>query len=490
MDILNLLIPKVKINGIEISDDKIRMIYLDKDAYGKVFLAGSSEVCLEAGTIAFGVVEDKDKLRNAFDILKKDFKPPRSFSRFAIVTVSQNGIYSEVMDFPKELDNDQLLEAISLNAESRLPVKLAECYLDWQAIDIVGDKKIVLVSLIPKKIADDYINILKEKGFELVALEPYALSIARSVAIPEDPVIFLHLTREGMTSIIYNKKAPYLSQFEFWKEATQGKSIKNIKGTREMMKSKINKLRSYFESQYGIKVKKALIMSDVFDVSSVMKDIIDDDMGVSEMETIDSFIPDKDWAPVAGAAMRSFIPRSEDTVISLLPVGTEGLYEKQREISFVKSIMVSLSAVSFFYVVAFLAAFFFISFLDENINAQLEAKSKIPLPQQYAQIESDTKELNNYFADLARIYPKGGIDYAAWLKSINKFGIQGISFTRISFNGALGEITVSGVAATRENLTTLKTQLAGSGLFKDMKFSVQNIAQKNNLPFNVKLYPK
>ncbi len=491
MKFLNLLIPKEKIVGIEIGAQKLKMLFLEKDISEKISVAGKSEVELEEGVIVFGAVKNKEKLSKALFKLKKIFSPGKNLSSFAVVTISQSGIYSEILEFPKYLDSEQLLEAISMNAAEKLPLRLSECYLDWQVIESGANKNKVLVSLIPRKIADDYIDVLKENGFNLIALEASFLSIERAVNVPKDPIIFLYFTDEGITSIVYYNKFSYFSQFELWQEASLGKEIKNIEELGKIIKNKIKKIVSYFESQYEpLRIKKVFLMSYGFDAEKIIKKIGPSGWPMEKAEPKVDSLKNSDWVPVTGAALRAFIPRSDDTIISLLPVGTESLYETQKAISFAKSIFFLISALASFYVIAFMAVFVFVSFLGSGINRQMELRSNIPLPTEYLQMEAATKEFNGYVNDLSVIHLKTKDDYAAALSSIAKLNIPGISLTGLNFDNLSKPISISGIAANRESLGAFKLQMEKFNLFNDINFSVQNIAQKSNIPFSASLYLK
>ncbi len=491
MNFLNLLVPKEKIVGIEITDEKLRMLYLEKDALGTIKTAGRSEEDLEEGAVEFGAVKDRVKFSKALAGLRKKFKPQRKLSNFAIITIPQNGVYSETFDFPKDIASDQMMEAIGYSAAANLPLPLAECYLDWQVIEINNAKKKVLISLIPKKTADAYIEIFKENNFNLIALEPYFLSIARSVEIPDSPIIFLNLTTEGITSIVYNKRAPYFSQFEFWSEASQGQDIKSADDFAKIIKAKVKKTKIYFESQHSqLRIEKARFMVCGADAKGIIKAVGESEIKFEEAKTKIPAIENCEWAPAAGAAMRAFVPRSEDTIISLLPVGTEDFYEIKKAESFAGSIQFLTSALVFFYALAFLAAFIITSITLASVNEQLELRSGIALPADYNDLDLKAKEFNSYVKNLSAIQLENGKNYAEIIENMGRFNTKGISLTNISINSSDGPITVSGTALSRTNLNGFKFQLENSNLFTAVKFSIQNIAQQENISFVVNLYSK
>lgn len=474
---LNFLTPKEKIVGIEINSQKMRMLYLELDRNGKAIVKGQSEI----------KINEKD-LSKALNRLKNDFKPQRSLSSFAILTISQNEIYSEIIKFPAALSEDQLIESIGLNASENLPLPLSECYIDWQIIESNNKTNNVLISTIPRKIADNYIKILKENGFKLIALEASFLSIERAVFISEKPTIFLYLTDKGITSIIYKNRSPYFSQFELWNETTVGKEIRNIKDLSKIIKNKIKKLTLYFESRNDeMKIEKILLASHGFDADIIIEKIGKALLPIEKAELKIKSLENNDWITVAGAAARAFIPRSDDKIISLLPVGTESLYETQKAVSFIKSIMTIIFSLAIFYIAVFSGSYLLILNLEKNINNQISIRNSLPLPEEYIKIKSETKEFNSYTIDLANIYQDTRSDYGNILKNINKLNTPGISITKLNSVKQNEPVYISGIASTRENMNVFRSKIENSNLFEDTKFSVKNIAQKENIIFEIRL---
>ena len=474
---LNFLTPKEKIVGIEINSQKMRMLYLELDRNGKAMVKGQSEI----------KINEKD-LSKALNILKNDFKPQKYLSSFAILTIPQNKIYSEIMKFPAALSEDQLVESIGLNASENLPLPLSECYIDWQIIESNNKTNSVLISTIPRKIADNYIKILKENGFKLIALEASFLSIERAIFISEKPTIFLYLTDKGITSIIYKNKSPYFSQFELWNETTLGKEIRNIKDLSKTIKNKIKKLTLYFESRNDeMKIEKVLLASHGFDADIIIEKIGKSLLPIEKAELKIKSLENNDWITVAGAAARAFIPRSDDKIISLLPVGTESLYETQKAVSFIKSIMTLIFSLAIFYIAVFSGSYLLILNLEKNINNQISIRNSLPLSEEYIKIKSETKEFNSYTRDLANIYQETGSDHGNILKNINKLNTPGISITKLNSVKQNESIYISGIASTRENMNVFRSKIENSSLFKGTKLSVKNIAQKENIIFEVRL---
>jgi hypothetical protein len=485
---LNLLIPKEKIIGIEINSQKLRMLKLELSKSNKAIIKGSSELELEDDLLSpEGIVNEKI-LNDALSRLIKAFKPKKFFSPYAIITVPQIGVYSEILELPKSLDENQLAEAIALNAAENLPLPLSRCYVDWQIIKNSGQNYKILASIISKKIADKYINALKNNGIKLVALETSFLSIERVIDVPDSATIFLYLSNEGLISIIYKNKISRFNQFESWKEIAPGKEIKNIKDLSKVIKNKIKKLKFYFESQnqkYGI--ENILLMSYGFDSDIIIDRIGKTGIPISKADLKLVSLENYDWIPVAGAAVRALIPRSEDAIISLLPVGTESLYETQKAVSFAKSILFLLTTLLIFYIITFSSAYFAVSYFQESISAQMNQRNNIPISQEYSLIRNDTDIFNSYLRDLDKILNLTESSYSSILENINKLSTPGINMSNLNFDEKNNSIIISGIAANRESLNIFRSRLGNSSYFNNLNFSIKDISKKDDIPFSANL---
>jgi hypothetical protein len=486
--LLNLLIPKEKIVGIEINSQKLRMLNLELSKANKAVIKGKSELELEDEIFTPKGVVDEKLLSDALAKLISAFKPKKFFSPYAIITVPQIGVYSEILELPKSLDESQLAEAITLNAAENLPLPLSQCYMDWQIIKNSGQNNKILISTISKDVADKYINALKKNGIKLVALETSFLSIERVVDVPDSATIFFYLTNEGLASIIYKNKTPYFNQFESWKELAPGKEIKNAGDLTKAIKNKAKKLKFYFESQnqkYGI--KNILLMSYGFDSDIIIAKIGKTSIPISKANLKLISLENSDWIPVAGAAARALIPRSEDTIISLLPVGTESLYETQKAVSFAKSILFLLTTLFVFYIIIFSSAYFAVSYFQKSINDQMSQRNNLPISQEYSKIKSETEVFNSYLRDLDKISNLAELKYDSMLENINKLNTPGINMSNLSFDKKNNTIIMSGVAINRESLNLFKSKLDNSSDFINIDFSVKDIAKKDNIMFSANL---
>ena len=88
---------------------------------------------------------------------------------------------------------------------------------------------------------------------------------------------------------------------------------------------------------------------------------------------------------------------------------------------------------------------------------------------------------------MAEIYPETKSGYDNILKNINKLNTPGISITKLNSVKQNKSVHILGIASARENMSVFRLKVENSNLFENVKFSVKNIAQKENIIFEVSL---
>jgi len=120
------------------------------------------------------------------------------------------------------------------------PLPMEESYFDWEDWGLSGEdgNKEIFVALGIQKQIDPYLEILKEVGFNIVAIEPLALSLARfnyKFIEKEKPTLVIDLRREGIEFIITEGKKLIFFDFDSWHEIF-GKDIPS-KITTDLLKN-------------------------------------------------------------------------------------------------------------------------------------------------------------------------------------------------------------------------------------------------------------
>lgn len=179
--------------GLDISAGSFKIMQLAK--HGNSFsIKGYTDVALPKGLIVNDAVADA----KTFDyMLKHALEHPqmgRIDSSYAVVSLPESKSFVRVIQIPV-MSDAEADSAVPVEAESFIPMPVDQVYLDWQKLDIVGDRMNVLMIASPKDYVDKYLETLDRFGIKTVAMEVESQSCQRSVMAPgsKDTVLIVDL---------------------------------------------------------------------------------------------------------------------------------------------------------------------------------------------------------------------------------------------------------------------------------------------------------
>lgn len=122
-----------------------------------------------------------DSIKTLFD---KHIVGHLSSNRVAL-SVPTSRSFSRSLKLPLIADNE-LINAINLEAEQYIPIPLSELYLDHEVIKRNKDGIEVLFSAVPKRIIDNTVAACESAGLEVIVVEPSISAVARLVTHAEE----------------------------------------------------------------------------------------------------------------------------------------------------------------------------------------------------------------------------------------------------------------------------------------------------------------
>lgn len=455
MDITSFLTREEPIAGLEISDSHIRLCFFTKDKKGVgSTLSLQKEQELPSGTIHNGVIQDRQAvikaLASLFDALPQKI-------RYVLVTVPSQCTYIKIFSFPKAIQGKKLEETMGLTIGFQLPLHAEDIYLDWDATGDPSANEVILAAA-KKTVIDEYIAILSAAKLNLVAIEPHILGVLRAIDIPaEDHTL---ITDESSADDIL-----------FW--------IAH-KGTVQFMRSlprrliaqkeeEIRKISAFYEAEH--KVTPTLINLDRAAVRS-------------DIKTKSDTRPESSYLASIGAALRGTIPRAQDSLISLMPIGTVEAYKRHRAISFVEFLANTTVGISVFFSVAFIGTWILMSSLQQRTLVQIENLNALPISPDTADLETRAQTLNGLTSAAHQSLQKIPL-WSTVIEEVHKRSAQGIIVTNATFPSPEDILTITGTAANREQLTAFKKTMEESALFTEVLLPATNLELREAIPFSL-----
>lgn len=167
--------------GLDIGYQSLKMVEIKRGKKG-VSLVGSIEIPLKERIL------DRDKFRNIADtanLLKdamKNAKPKEITARNITSALPETFVFSKTVKMPRMSAKEYRL-AIPNEISDFLPIPIDQVYFDYQVLLEHPDEPLndILVVAAPKRLVDDYVEMARLAGLELVALETKPLAVGRAI---------------------------------------------------------------------------------------------------------------------------------------------------------------------------------------------------------------------------------------------------------------------------------------------------------------------
>lgn len=173
------------------------------------------------GVDIFGVVEypilepilDRDRIRDkatAANMVKEACRKatPHAITASRIVSaLPETFVFSKTIQVPK-MASHELSLAVPNEVAQYLPIPITDVYIDFQILMTHPDEPLidVLVAASPKQLVDDYVEMARMAGMELVALETKPIATGRAIIRDKSSsVAVVHIGTELTRIAIWDK---------------------------------------------------------------------------------------------------------------------------------------------------------------------------------------------------------------------------------------------------------------------------------------------
>jgi len=212
--------PKIQGFGIDLSDFSVKIISFERKV-GKMSLASFGRQEIIPGIIEEGEIKKEAEL---IEIIKKAVKEVQGAplkNKYCVVSLPEAESFVRVLQLPL-MDKSEVGEAIKWEIETNIPLGLNEIYYDWQIInppaggaETANQQHLnVLVGVLPKRIVNPYLSVLKMAGLKPLAFEIESLAIARALLKDgscNEPTMVIDMGAKKTSLVIFYGQAVYLT---------------------------------------------------------------------------------------------------------------------------------------------------------------------------------------------------------------------------------------------------------------------------------------
>lgn len=487
MDLAQLFNPVEKIIGMEIAHGRVCAVLLEKDKKG-VVNGTKKEAVIPPGIVAeSGAVLDKQKLAAALKTIWRSGKDVFK-SKYVIVALPSIPVFTDIIKFPK-VSSEQLKEAMQLYVKTKtsFPIDTNEIYYDWQPL---GAHNVyhedVLVSFAKRPYIHDFVEACEEAGLEPLAFETPQSAIARALVNFENKAgLIVRVAQECVEFSIAAKGALFFSHAVPLPSSYDFETLKTICATEA------THALNYYATEFSLEapVAAAALLAHV-PQKKELADHLHEVLGIAvEDARFAHNIPIGDSCVAAfGAALRGLIRREEDTLISLLPIGTEEAYRKRRFLAYVSLWTDIINTTAVLFVILFGAALLFLNIVGKSA-AEQSARLKATTTQsdRITTLEKEAVSFNAAVSAVAQAHDSIVAFSPIIERVLPSLRHDGIVVKTAAIAPSGTDLRVSIVAATRDNAIAFRRSLESNPLYATVSVPPLSATQRLNIPLDIAL---
>lgn len=207
--------PKIDAFGIDISDLSIKIAKLEKKRGGFV-LASFGRQNIPDGVIDMGEIKKESDLISVIRSAVRDVEGEPLKTNYVICSLPEQEAFIRVIQLPR-MEQSELRQAVKWELEAHIPLKIDDVYFDYFIVKPVSnhiDHIDVLIGALPKKIVDDYVDVLKKSGLGIKAMEIESVATARSLVergFSSESILIIDLGWRRTSFTIFSGRAPRLT---------------------------------------------------------------------------------------------------------------------------------------------------------------------------------------------------------------------------------------------------------------------------------------
>lgn len=186
--------------GLALSERAVHVVEFIRQSHGLV-LGKFGKRSIPEGAIKEGYVNDKRAVTEVLQSLQKELG-----LEFVNVSLPEEKAYLFKIDIPN-VSEENIRDLIELHLEENVPLKASDAIFDYTIIpeNSGKDHLDVSVSVLPSKVAETYLEIIKAAGLKAVSFETEAEALSRSVISKGDlgtsMIVNVGDTRTGLSVI-------------------------------------------------------------------------------------------------------------------------------------------------------------------------------------------------------------------------------------------------------------------------------------------------
>jgi len=164
--------------GLDISDLSLKLVQLNKIG-DKIKIQAIGERKIPSGLIVDGEIKKKKEVIKEITSLVENPDIGKISTDEVIACLPESKTFLKMIEI--ESSEPNIEQRIRKEISKNIPLPLENLYYDWQIIEDLARRKLILIGAAPKNLVDQYIEVLQKANLCIVSLESEPVSICRSL---------------------------------------------------------------------------------------------------------------------------------------------------------------------------------------------------------------------------------------------------------------------------------------------------------------------
>jgi Tfp pilus assembly PilM family ATPase len=476
--IFSILRVHARADGLEVSDQVLRLIFLDKDMWHM------EAVRLAPGVMEKGEIKDAPAFGAALRELRAKIPAMKGREKKMniFVALSSVNMYSQVFTLPF-MEEAEFKKAIELNVQMVSPVDISRAYFGWQFLgrDEKSLRSEIAAAFVDRGLVDEMVQALYAAGFITVGIESRALALVRTLREKGVGVngkmsyLLINIDNSGIDFLIIREGKLYFEYQNFWADLADEKGLVFVSKFEEMLTASVRQVLNFY-SQHWTEPLAGVILS-----AMAFKEEAERAIGNSSALPIIQLslevgqqIP-QEWFVALGCGLRGLRIDEKDTEINLSGSGAMDTFHAERMLNFLALWRVLIPAVLGCLIIMFALADNFLSATKASIEASAGFSAQSGEGKEIAALVASSTAFNESVALAAGAEAGISHNYLMIARINAAAAANGVVVSHISFQSAGAPILVAGTAQSETQIAAFQNAIQNDPRFGTVNLPLLNI---------------
>jgi len=483
--ILSSLRIRIYADGLEISDQVLRLAYLDGDTWKM------EAVRLAPGTMDKGKINDAPafdaalrELRSKVPAMKGTKKKMNIF-----VALSSVNMYSQVFTLPS-MEGGDFEKAVNLNVQMLAPMDITKAYFGWQVVgrDEKTLRSEIAVAFADKETVNEITQALYTAGFIIVGIESRALAVVRALrekggAIDQErSYLLIDIDNSGIDFLIVRNGKLYFEYMNPWTDIADEKGQMSVVKFEETLSASVRQVFNFY-SQHWPEPLADIILSAVAFEAEARHAIADLSAALPVIPltlTIGQEIS-PEWLVAFGCGLRGLHSYLRDKEINLSGSGATDTFYDERMFDFLALWRVLIPVVLGCFIIMYGIADYLLIATTNSIESSPAFAQQAGEVSDVAALEASSTAFNQSITLIASAEGQINKNYRM-IADINTVATaNSVTVNNISFPAANAPILVAGTAATPDQISAFKNAIQSDPHFGVVSLPLANVQQSGGV---------